>query len=211
MSDTRKRSRVGVVVFVFALVLLITLIVVGVVVQRANQQDATAGSGETTTAPGPAASSGTPTPGASSSVPPSEVLDDTEGEDLPEVTNPVVSDEPAPSTEQIWAYEQAYFTADPVEREALMKPLATNQYLAEDLNREAVKYEGIEVRVVTEESGIVSLTVNDNRFTAYVVTNVFLETVRDGEVVNRFQGPQHSSAWVNTEDGWRVIKNVGEE
>lgn len=208
MSDAPARSRVGIVVFVTALVLLVALIVVGVFVQHANQSTAKAGSENHTLAPGsqPSGSSVTPSPNA-----PSKVLDGMGEEDLSEVLNPVVSDELQPSEAQIWAYEQAYFTVDPKTREKLLKPLATNQYLAEDLNRAPPKYKGIEVRVVLDKSEIVSLTVSNNRFTAYVVTDIFIETVRDGEVVNRFEGPQHASAWVNTEDGWRVIKNVGEQ
>jgi hypothetical protein len=138
-------------------------------------------------------------------------MDDITNENLNEVLNPKVSDEPKPSDAQIWAYEKAYATVDPKIREELLKPLVTKQYLTEDLNREPAKYKGIEVRVVPEQSRIVTLSVGTNKFTAYVVTDIFIETVRGGEIVNRFHGPKHASAWVNTEDGWRVIKNVGEQ
>ncbi len=209
-NDDRPRSRVGIVLFVVVLVLLVVLVIVGIVVQSNNRQPAESGSGAQPSAPASAAPSAPSNPDPTTTTKPSEVMDDVEEEDLPEVYNPVVSDIPQPTNEQILAYEQAYFTPDPVQRETLMKPLATDQYLTEELSREPAKYEGIEVRVVPVETEIQSVTVGDTRFTAYVVTQVFLETVRDGKVVNQFSGPRHSSVWVNTEDGWRVATNAGE-
>lgn len=153
----------------------------------------------------------TPTPPTTLPAEPADALDNHDEEIIPEVTSPVVSDELYPSEEQIWAYEQAYFTVDPARREELIRPLATEQYLADDLSREPTRFEGIEVNVVIEESRLVDRSVSSNQFTCTVVTSVFLETVRDGETVNRFQGPQHMSAWVNTVDGWRVVTNLGEQ
>lgn len=139
-----------------------------------------------------------------------EVLHNDEGELPEEALNPVVSNETQPSEALIWAYEQAHYTPELNLRVERMTPLATEQYLADDLSRDPPRYEGIDVRVVVAESEIVSLEVGDNQYSAYVVTSVFLETVRDGEVVNSFQGPQHASVWVNTEAGWLVSANLGE-
>ena len=207
MSDTRTRPRMGIVIFVVLLVLLAILIVVGVVVRSSMHQQTETGSGTTSSAPGPR-------PTASSSSPPSVQptttgeLDDS-GETSPP-SPPIVSDHPKPSDQQIWEYEQAYVTPDSQQREVLMKRIATDQYLAQDLNHAPAQYKGIDVKVDSKKSVVVSMTVSDTRFTCYVVTRVFLETSRDGKVVNRFEGPQHASVWINTPDGWRVVQDSGE-
>lgn len=120
-----------------------------------------------------------------------------------------ISDDPRPSDELVWQFEEAYWIGDPEKRTAELAPFVTPQYL--DANRTDEDRSGGATLSVVRKSSTVEIAVSEDRTAASVVTTALIHITRNGELVNELPNQVHATFWINTPEGWKVAQETAVE
>ncbi len=144
----------------------------------------------------PVGSTETSRPAASST--PSSTLK----EDTP-TKNSDQSSKAQPSKDEVWDFETAYNTTDPTLQLALLKKVATAQYIDREYSATSIDYNNLVVRV-NRSLSTYSIVKDPQETYCEVITTASLESFRNGKHVASYNAPQHTTLWINTSEGWKV-------
>jgi hypothetical protein len=116
-----------------------------------------------------------------------------------------------PSADEIWGFETAYNIANPAARDNALAPYVTTQYLSANEDNEALPGQDLTIVIVTAKSSV-HVVVDVTKYSCEVTTQSYIETIRDGKVVNSYKQSEmqsHHTIWVNTQSGWKVAEDLG--
>jgi hypothetical protein len=108
-----------------------------------------------------------------------------------------------PSKDEIWDFETAYNTTDPVEQLKLLKKIATAQYIDKEYSATTIDFHKLVVKIDRTTSTFSVQTDLQNSY-CEVTTNASLKSFRNGKFVASYPAPKHVTVWINTKDGWKV-------
>lgn len=111
-----------------------------------------------------------------------------------------------PKDDQIWDFETAYVTPDPVKQLELLEKIATPQYIANEYSANSIDVDKLVVRVDRRTSSFSIVKGSQNTY-CLITSKLNLTSFRDEKLVLSYS-IQHTTMWINTHDGWKVASEM---
>jgi hypothetical protein len=116
------------------------------------------------------------------------------------------ADNPQPSSDRVWLFEEAYYTPDPIRQLELLSDIALSEYIENEYSSEPRPGSDI-VNSINRDLSSSSMSCDQARTHCTVTTFASITSSRNGEIVLAFTA-QHTTAWVYVLDEWWVVSEV---